>query len=112
MNWQTLFANLPVASLLGWLAAVGIPYLSALATRSPGHLTGVITAVLSLVDGFIVQLVNQNGGYNVGAAVGQAFLVWFTATKWHSKVLAGTQTEATLHQMPRRAPAPPQQAAA
>lgn len=119
MNWNALFSQLPLAALLGWLASVAIPYLSALVTRKPSHLTGVITAVLALVDGFVVELVHQgNGHYNFALAGGQAFLAWITATSWHSKVLAGTEIEAALHAFlkppaaPAPPPAPPQQAAA
>lgn len=113
MNWNTLFSQLPLAALLGWLASVAIPYLSALFTRKPGHLTGVITAVLALVDGFVVELAQQgNGHYNYALAGGQAFLAWITATQWHTKVLAGTQTEQNLYQFPRKSAPPPQKAAA
>lgn len=112
MNWNALFSQLPIAALLGWLASVAIPYLSALATRKPGHLTGVITAVLALVDGFLVELSQQgNGHYNFALAGGQAFLAWITATQWHTKVLAGTKTEGKLYDWPKP-PAPPQKAAA
>lgn len=98
MNWDTLFAHLPVAALIGWALSIGIPYLSALATKKPNHLTGVITAALSLVDGLFVELARQGDGhYNWGVAFGQAFLAWLTATQWHSKVLAGTQPESDLH---------------
>lgn len=110
MNWTALFALLPLPALIGWALAVPIPYLSALATRHPGHLTGIVTAALALVDGLLVELAAQAPGhYNVGAAAGQAFLVWLTATKWHSKVLAGTQTEANLYMWPHLPAVPNQQ---
>lgn len=115
MNWQTLFSQLPLPALIGWMLAVGIPYLTALAVRGPSHLAGVLTAALSLLDGFLVELSQQGQHYNFGTAAGQAFLVWLTATKWHSKVLMATHTEAKLYAWPRPKPAPaapPAQAAA
>lgn len=112
MTWDGLFAQLPIAALIGWAVSVGIPYLSALVARGPNHWVGVATALLSLLDGFLVELSQQGSHYNYGAAAGQAFLVWLTATKWHSKVLAGTQPEATLYSFPKKASAPPQKIAA
>jgi len=109
MTWDALFTHLPTAALIGWLASIGIPYLSALFTKKPSHLTGIITAVLSLLDGFLVELSNQNGHYQWGTAAGQAFLAWLTAITWHSKVLAGTKTEASLYAtgITAKAPAAP-----
>lgn len=114
MDWTTLFSHLPTAALIGWLLSIGIPYASAAATKHPGHLTGVFTAILSLVDGLLVQLSQQgSGNYNFGAAAGQAFLAWLTATSWHRQVLSATHTEGKLHQFPRlRLTTEPEQKAA
>lgn len=113
MNWNALFASLPLTAMLGWLASVAIPYLSALFTRKPSHLTGVITALLSLLDGLAVALAQQgNGHYNFGLAAGQAFLAWLTATGWHSKVLSGTPVEAKLYSLFAKPHAPVAAAAA
>lgn len=104
----SLLALVPWAVVAGWGASVAIPYLSALLTRRPGHLAGVVTVVLSLADGFLATLAQQGDHLDARAALAASFGSWVIASKWHTKVLSGTATETSLHATgltgPRRAP--------
>lgn len=96
-SFWSLLALVPWAIVAGWAVAVVIPYLSALATKHPGHLTGVVTAALSLLDGFLSTLAQQGEHLDLRAALAASFGAWVIASKWHTKVLAGTPAEAKLH---------------
>lgn len=95
MNAVTLLGHIPVADWLGLICSIAIPYISALLTKHPGHLTGLITAALASVNGVLADLATE--GNVTWKAAGVALLSWLVATKWHGKVLAGTSVEDDLH---------------
>jgi hypothetical protein len=93
----SLFAQLPAATVAGFIAATVIPYLSALVTRHPGWWTGAITLLLSALNGVFTQWAAHGDGFDWKAAVGAALISWVIAVVSHSKVLKGTAVEARLH---------------
>lgn len=97
MTVATLFAQAPTAAIVGYLAAVVIPYLSALVTKRPGWWTGALTLLLSAVDGVLSQWAAHGDGFDWKAAFGAALVSWVIAVISHQKILAGTPVEERLH---------------
>jgi hypothetical protein len=93
----SLFAQAPTAAIVGYIAAVAIPYLSALLTKHPGWWTGALTLLLSAADGVLSQWAAHGDGFDWKAAVGAALVSWVIAVISHQKILAGTPVEARLH---------------
>lgn len=97
MNVIHLLNNVPWAIFAGWIAANGIPYLSALATKAPSWATGAITAVLSTATGFFSTWAAQGDGFNVKAALGASAIAFVTAFVHHLAFLSGTTLQTQLH---------------
>lgn len=112
MNLLTLIHNLPVPVIVAFLTANVIPYLSALATRGPSWLTGMVTVTLSLASGFLSDWAAAGSGFDWRSALGASFGTWVVASLHHWKVLSGTEVETKLYAaLPSRTTVQPKQAA-
>jgi hypothetical protein len=88
--------SVSTAAVVSLLTATLIPFLSALVTRVPSFLTGVVTAVLAIVSGFLAEWAANPDHFDWKAALGTALAAWAIAALTHSKVLKGTAVEAEL----------------
>lgn len=101
MNWNTLLALFPLATLISVFTSYLIPYLSALVSRTNNWWTGLVTIVLSGVSGFLSEWAAQGSNFNwkggLLTMVVNCFIAWGTHEKW----LKGSEIEAKLFAFPR-----------
>lgn len=101
MTLRQLELLIPLATWLSLITSVGIPYLSALATKAPSWSTGFITALLSTGSGFFSEWAAHGSGFAWKAAAGTSLLNFTIAAITHHGWLKGTDVEAKLYAFPR-----------
>lgn len=95
---MTTVTNLSVTALvLMLLISVVIPYASAFLTDHPSVWTGYATMVLAALTGFVTEWADKSGHYNWKAGLYNALVSLVVAVISHTKAIAGSRGEATLH---------------
>lgn len=90
------FGAVPTAVWIGWICSIAIPYVSALLTAHPSHLTGWITTFLAGAVGVLSTLAAT--GDVTWKSAGAALVAWIIAGPLtHKGNLAATSAEADLH---------------
>lgn len=100
MNALQLLARLPLWVWLLLLFAFVLPGLSALSTRAPSFLAGVITVVLSVLSGVAgdgLHAAVTGARFDWAQAFGAAALTWLVAAGAQARLYRGTATVARLH---------------
>lgn len=96
---MTLFHLLDgnTALVLSVLTAYGIPLLSALATKAPSAVTGIVTTLVAALSGFLAEWAANPDHYDWKAGAATALAAWIVATRAHDKTWAGSDIERALH---------------
>lgn len=104
--------NLDVAQIVGLIASVIIPLVSAALSRTkwPQEITGILTLVVSTADGFFTEWAHAGSNWDWKPALGQTIITFALAVAAHYGIWRGTQTQAKVLAFPQSKPAPSQPA--
>lgn len=101
--------NLDVAQIVGLIASVIIPLVSAALSRTkwPQEITGILTLVVSTADGFFTEWAHAASNWDWKPALGQTIITFALAVAAHYGIWKGTQTQAKVLAFPAPKPAQP-----
>jgi hypothetical protein len=91
--FQSFIHGVGVSDILFLAIAYVIPLLSALATKAPSTVTGIITTVLAIGNGLLVEAYQSGDHYDWGKGLTNAVVALFIAFAVHAKVWAGGTAE-------------------
>jgi hypothetical protein len=90
-NFHTLAATIAIVT------GIAHPYISALLTRAPSWLTGILTSLQAAAAGFIAELAIAPDNYDWRKALGIAISSWILAFAAQTLHLSGTTVQDKLH---------------